>query len=350
MAIRISYRSIFLFLAIIAGPFSLAKGAVFLVTNANDSGPGSLRQAVLDANSAGGPDTIQWSGTGGTIASASALPALTGVVTLDPSAATSTPDILGDLNIGPGLVIAGAMIWDGVLSGAGSLSKTGANTILTLTATNTYTGGTSATGQFYSIILISRDNNLGDPASTLALTTGGNLTLSADMVSDRPMVLGGAGNGDIDTSIHSATFTGTMSGVGQFFKYGSGTLLLSGNISITTGLGAFQGSLILSGANTYGSFTVIGSNATLGVYQDSNLGNSYIINQGGILRTLASTTITKQYAPGSMGLLGSFDTNTSEEYFAQALAQNPGGRNENIYPDDSSLEPWRSKPNAKFGT
>jgi hypothetical protein len=31
----------------------------FTVTNANDSGPGSLRQAIADANSAPGPDTIR---------------------------------------------------------------------------------------------------------------------------------------------------------------------------------------------------------------------------------------------------------------------------------------------------
>ena len=35
-----------------------AAAATFVVTNANDSGPGSLRQAVLDANAAPSADTI----------------------------------------------------------------------------------------------------------------------------------------------------------------------------------------------------------------------------------------------------------------------------------------------------
>src|SRR5205085_10374277 len=48
-----------------------------VVTNTSDAGAGSLRQAILDANAYGGPDTIDFAipGTGTrTITSASALP------------------------------------------------------------------------------------------------------------------------------------------------------------------------------------------------------------------------------------------------------------------------------------
>ena len=38
-----------------------ARGAIFTVTTATDSGPGSLRQAILDANAAPGLDTIAFS-------------------------------------------------------------------------------------------------------------------------------------------------------------------------------------------------------------------------------------------------------------------------------------------------
>ena len=45
-----------------------AYAATFTVTNLNDSGPGSLRQAILDANAAAGDDTIVFqSGLSGTI-------------------------------------------------------------------------------------------------------------------------------------------------------------------------------------------------------------------------------------------------------------------------------------------
>jgi predicted outer membrane repeat protein len=65
--------------------FNLANG--LLVTNTNDSGVGSLRQAILDANAHPGPDTINF------------LAGLTGTITL----ASSLPDITENLTInGPG--------------------------------------------------------------------------------------------------------------------------------------------------------------------------------------------------------------------------------------------------------
>jgi len=63
-----------------------ASAATFTVTNTNDAGAGSLRQAIMDANGAAGADTIAFdiSGSGvHTIAPATALPKITGAVTMD---------------------------------------------------------------------------------------------------------------------------------------------------------------------------------------------------------------------------------------------------------------------------
>ena len=66
----ISFISLIL-LAIMSAP---AGAATFTVTNLNDSGAGSLRQAILDANAAAGDDTVQFqSGLSGTILLASQL-------------------------------------------------------------------------------------------------------------------------------------------------------------------------------------------------------------------------------------------------------------------------------------
>src|SRR5207248_8763451 len=63
----------------ISTPHSLTTPLAFTVTNTNDSGTGSLRQAILDANSGGG-GTIAFNipGTGvHTISPLSALPTIT---------------------------------------------------------------------------------------------------------------------------------------------------------------------------------------------------------------------------------------------------------------------------------
>ena len=60
--------------------------ATLVVSNANDSGLGSLRQAILDANATNGLDTItfQIPGTGvHTIVLLAALPAITDAVVID---------------------------------------------------------------------------------------------------------------------------------------------------------------------------------------------------------------------------------------------------------------------------
>jgi hypothetical protein len=88
-------------------------GATFLVSTTSDGGPGSLRQAILDANSAPGADTISFAvptATVPTIAPATALPTLTGPVTIDGT--TQLPAGLVELNgqtsgFAAGLTLAG---------------------------------------------------------------------------------------------------------------------------------------------------------------------------------------------------------------------------------------------------
>jgi hypothetical protein len=63
----------------------LGFAAAFTVTATNDNGPGSLRQAILDANASPGPDLIDFSisTAGKTISPTNALPAITDPVTID---------------------------------------------------------------------------------------------------------------------------------------------------------------------------------------------------------------------------------------------------------------------------
>ena len=87
---------------------SQALAAVFTVTNTNDSGPGSLRQAILEANGTAGADSITFNIPGSgvhTISVASALPPISdslGVVVdgyTQPGAAPNTQSAAGDANL-----------------------------------------------------------------------------------------------------------------------------------------------------------------------------------------------------------------------------------------------------------
>jgi hypothetical protein len=74
----------------------LAIAAAFMVTNVNDMGAGSLRQAILDANAQEGVDKIQFNIAGAgdqTIALQSALPIISEDVVID---GTSQPGFSGD--------------------------------------------------------------------------------------------------------------------------------------------------------------------------------------------------------------------------------------------------------------
>lgn len=86
--------------------------ATYTVTNTNDSGAGSLRQAILDANANAGADTISFNlgSTGLAISLSSALPTITGQITLDgwtQSGYSGVPTVIIDGNglIGDGLVL-----------------------------------------------------------------------------------------------------------------------------------------------------------------------------------------------------------------------------------------------------
>src|SRR5438445_2577912 len=78
-------RILLLFGVIMLACPRLAQTATFVVTNTADSGPGSLRQAILDANARPGPDVIAFSiGSGAqAISPLSPLPFVTDALIID---------------------------------------------------------------------------------------------------------------------------------------------------------------------------------------------------------------------------------------------------------------------------
>ena len=98
---------------------SSSPAATFTVTNTGDSGAGSLRQAILDANANAGPDVIAFDVSGAgcdgaglcTIVPATGLPGLSDTVLVDgytQSGATPNTNALGGINAVLKIVLSGA--------------------------------------------------------------------------------------------------------------------------------------------------------------------------------------------------------------------------------------------------
>jgi autotransporter-associated beta strand protein len=133
------------------------------------------------------------------------------------------------------------LTFSGTVSGAGSLVQQGSGT-LSLTGTNTYTGGTVV------------------QAGTLAIGTGG----TAGSIAGDVLVDGGATLA-FDRS-DAVTFAGSISGGGGLVQQGSGTLTLTGGNSYTGGTTVAAGTLVIGSGGTSGAIAddvVVDTAATL---------------------------------------------------------------------------------------
>lgn len=117
--------------------------------------------------------------------------------------------------------------FDGTITGSGSVTKLGAG-VLTLSGSNSYSGGTRVSGP----LAIRKDTNLGAVSGDLILDNG-ELHALASLQMERDVVL--TGSNVIDTNMHAVTLDGPLRGSGSLTKYGTGTLQLSSG-SFATGL------------------------------------------------------------------------------------------------------------------
>jgi fibronectin-binding autotransporter adhesin len=142
-----------------------------------------------------------------------------------------------------------ALTISGVISGAaGAVNFTGANTT-TLTAANTYGGGTTISGGTLSV---SADNNLGAAAGGLTFN-GGTLLTTAGFTSARTVTVA-AGGGTIDTQANTLTLSGPVTFTGNLTKLGTGgTLVFTGANSGAGSLLVNQGTVSVGNGGTMGT-------------------------------------------------------------------------------------------------
>ncbi|MEX8493879.1 DUF4347 domain-containing protein, partial [Sphaerotilus sp.] len=172
--------------------------ATYAVTNLNDSGAGSLRQAITNANANGGADSITFS-TFGTINLASALPQITGQVTIN-----------GTNGGVPGVVLNGGNnVANGLDLGAGSSSSTIRGLVLQA-FTNagisvSASSGTTIAGNYIGTDAggnVAVGNNLG-----VNVFNAASITIGGTTAADRNVI---SGNTNIGVNIVGAGSSGTV--------------------------------------------------------------------------------------------------------------------------------------------
>ncbi|EIK8806831.1 autotransporter-associated beta strand repeat-containing protein [Salmonella enterica] len=224
--------------------------------------------------------------------------------------------------------------FDNAIGGSGNVVKSGADT-LTLSGSNSYTGGTTISG---GTLVASNVEALGTgdvtDDATLELNTGGDfdnaisgsgkveksgddaLTLSGantysggTLISDGTLVASNVealGTGDVtDNAVlelnTGGDFDNAISGSGQVEKSGDGTLTLSGSNTYTGGTTINDGTLIATSVDALGSGDVT-DNATLalntgGTFDNAISGSGQVVKSGDDVLTLSGAN---SYSGGTL--------------------------------------------------
>lgn len=305
-------REILLLLVLIAG-VTRVSAATFTVTNTNDNGAGSLRQAMLDANSAAGSDVINFNITGSgpfTIALATVLPDINGPVTIDglsqPGAAT------GNLWAGIGHSLKIKINANGnayglriLTAGSGSIIKGlaiggASGSAITFSFVDNITIETCYLGMDTNGSTLFANSQYGINASGNNLIIGGNIPAKGNLISGNTMSginINQISNSlDIENNFIGTDFSGLVNkgngvdGIRNATGGNSNTIknnLISSNAGI--GLSLTGSSTTFVGLNVTGNYIGVnrlgagnlgnGSDgAKLGYFQSSTVDNNIISN------------------------------------------------------------------------
>ena len=246
--------------------------ATFTVSNTNDAGVGSLRQAIIDANAAGGADVIDFSigSSARTITLASTLPTITGQVVID---GTTQAGFGGT----PLIEVKGA----GSSGGIQGLTLSGGNSTVRGLVLNQFAGAAiqidTAGGNVIAgnYIGVSADGTASSGNDRGVVVTVGNNTIGGSVAADRNVISGntqagilltgsGASGNLVQGNFIGTNAAGTAALIGQAIGV---QMMLSAATNTIGGTAAGAGNLI--SANTSG--VVIQDAGTTGNVLQGNL-------------------------------------------------------------------------------
>ncbi|MFM8654957.1 MAG: autotransporter-associated beta strand repeat-containing protein, partial [Verrucomicrobiota bacterium] len=184
-----------------------------------------------------------------------------GLRTLGTESGSGTATFNNEIYLGGDLRVSaaggGTAAFSGNIINNGAITKVGAGKV-TLSGTNTSVGGITISEGTLAISGGSAINNVNSVAVASGATFEVNGSETINALSGAGSVVLASGQqlrSRFDTT--SSTFSGGMSGAGQFLKGGSGTLVLSGANSYS-GLTTFEAGTILAGHNdAFGTSTVM---------------------------------------------------------------------------------------------
>ncbi len=258
--------------AVVGGPSS------FVVTNTNNTGDGSLRQAILNANASAGADVISFAILAAgvqTITLASTLPSITDPVTIDGTtqpgfAGTPLIELNGNGIAGNGLNIAAG---NTTIRGLAINRFAGSGILITASATNAVIQGnyigTNATGT--AALANGTGVTIGGAGNTVGGTTPQARNLISGNLGSGVTVQGAASSGNVVLGNFIGTnAAGTAAIPNQGIQSGVFILNAPGNTIGGTAAGAGN---VISG-NAQHALTIVGATATGNLVQGNFVGTA----------------------------------------------------------------------------
>jgi hypothetical protein len=288
----------------LAGPASVARAASYMVTNLNDSGKGSLRQAIANATASPGADTITFN--------------VSGTILLSSTLEIGDPAGLTIDGTGQDIGISGN-------EAVRVMSVGGVLTLRNLTVFNGYaeliSGGGINNGGMLTLINSTISGNRADDGGG-GIANYGTLTVTGSTfsVNDAP-ISGGIYNAGT-LSVTNSTFWGnTALRGGGIFNYASMMTVTNstfeGNSANGGGIENYNGTLVVTGSTISGNHAITGAG---------------IENYGGTLSVTDSTFSDNSGDRGS----GIYNNSTHEVTVHNSTFSDNYGAG--IYNDDGTVE------------